>query len=51
MIEMRQAELRDRIDELEAALEKVADELGSLRDDVEEVLGIENEEEVPEKES
>jgi len=44
---MRQAELRDRIDELEAALEKVADELQNLHQDIEEILGPEESEDEP----
>jgi len=41
---MRQAQLRDRVEELEAALETVSHELASLREDIEEVLGPEESE-------
>jgi len=36
---MRQADLRDRIEELEVVLEKVADELKSLHKDIDDILG------------
>ena len=39
---MRQADLRDRIEELEAVLEKVADELESLHKDIEDILGLDD---------
>ncbi len=45
---MRQAELRDRIDELEAAMEKMVEELATLQEDLEQVLGPQEDEESPE---